>query len=50
MAWLIKATFYVEPPWEEGTKSYKSGFGHMTKIAAMPIYGKNLRRTQNPMI
>ena len=40
-AWPIKAKFYVEPPWEGGTKFYINGPGHMTKMAAMPIYGKN---------
>ena len=38
----IKAKFYVEPPWEGGTKVYINGPGHMTKMAAMPLYGKNL--------
>ena len=38
----IKAKFYVEPPWEGGTKVYINGPGHLTKMAAMPIYGKNL--------
>ena len=38
----IKAKFYVKPPWEGGTKVYINGPGHMTKMAAMPIYGKNL--------
>ena len=28
--------------WEGGTKVYINGPGHMTKMAAMPIYGKNL--------
>ena len=41
-ALLIKAKFYVEPPWEGGTKVYINGPGHMTKMAAMPIYNKNL--------
>ena len=36
----IKAKFYVEPPWEGGTKVCINGSGHMTKMAAMPIYGK----------
>ena len=40
-AWPIKAKFYVEPPWEGGTKVYINGPGHITKMAAMPIYGKN---------
>ena len=42
-AWPIKAKFYVEPPWEGGTNFYINGPGHMTKMAAMPIYGKNLK-------
>ena len=42
-AWPIKAKFYVEPPWEGGTKVYIDGPGHMTKMAAMPIYGKDLK-------
>ena len=40
-AWQIKAKFYMEPPWEGGKKVYINGPGHMTKMAAMPIYGKN---------
>ena len=43
-AWPIKAKFYVEPPWERGTKVYINGPGHMTKMAAMPIYStKNFK-------
>ena len=37
----IKAKFYVEPHWEGGTKVYINGPGHMTKMAATSIYGKN---------
>ena len=36
-AWLIKAKFYVEPPWLGGTKFCSRHLGHMTT----PIYGKN---------
>ena len=54
IAWPIRAKFYVEPPWEAGTKVYINGPVHMTKMAAMPTYGKNLKkifsRTRNPMI
>ena len=39
--WLIKAKFYVEPPWVGGTKVCLRHLGHMTKMAATPIYGKN---------
>ena len=38
----IKAKIYVEPPWEGGTNVYINGQGHMTKMTALPIYGKNL--------
>ena len=44
-AWPITAKFYVEPPWEGGTKVYINGHGHMTKMSAMPIYGKNLKKS-----
>ena len=47
-AWLIKAKFYVELPWEGGTKVYINGSGHMTKMAAMLIYGKNLKKSSPP--
>ena len=40
-AWPIKAKFYVEPPWVGGTKYCSRHLGHMTKMAATPIYGKN---------
>ena len=40
-AWSIKAKFYVEPPWVEGTKVCLRLLGHMTKMAATPIYAKN---------
>ena len=46
--WPIKAKFYVEPPWEGGMKVYINGPGHMTKMAAMPIYGKNLKKSSSP--
>ena len=37
-----KAKFYLELPWEGETKVCINGPGHMTKMSAMPIYGKNL--------
>ena len=45
---LIEAKFRVEPPWERGTKVCSSSPGHMTKIASMPIYGKNLIKSCSP--
>ena len=35
----IEAKFHVEPPWDRETKVCSRGPGHMTKMAAMPIYG-----------
>ena len=51
-AWPIKAKINAEPPWERGTKVYINGPGHMTKMAAMPIYGKNLKKSssQEPQV
>ena len=37
----------MESPWEEGTKVCINGPGHMTKMAAMPIYGKTFKIIQN---
>ena len=37
----IKAKFYVEPSWVGGTMFCSRHIGHMTKMAAMTIYGKN---------
>ena len=37
----IKAKFHVEPPLDEGTKVCSNCQGLVTKMAAMPIYGKN---------
>ena len=37
----IKAKVYEEPPWVGGTIFCSRHLGHMTKMAAMPIYGKN---------
>ena len=44
-AWPIEARFHVEPPWDGGMKvcSNGPGPGHMTNMATMPIYGKNLK-------
>ena len=44
----IKAKFYVEPPWVGGTKVCSRHLGHMTKMAATPIYGKNPSKIYSP--
>ena len=43
-----QAQIYVEPPLEGGNKAYYiNGQDHMTKMAAMPIYGKNLKKSSS---
>ena len=37
----IELKFHMETPKDAGTKVCSNGPGHMTKMAAMPIYGKN---------
>ena len=44
----IAAKFHMEPPWDGGTKVCSNGPGHMTKMAAMPIYGKKLEKSSSP--
>ena len=39
-AWSIEARFHVEPQWDAGTKVCSNNPGHMTNMAAMPIYSK----------
>ena len=43
----IKIKFHMEPPWDRGMKVYSNGPGHTTKMAAMPIYGKNLKKSSS---
>ena len=44
----IEAKFHMEPPWDGETKVCSNGPGHMTKMAAMPIYDKNLKKYSSP--
>ena len=39
----IEARFHVNPPWGGGIKIYPNGPGHMTNMAIMPVYVKNLK-------
>ena len=39
----IEAKLHMEPPWDRETKVCSNGPGHMTKMAAMPIYVKKLK-------
>ena len=38
----------MQPPSDKGMKVYILGLGHLTKMAAMPIYGKNLNKVSFP--
>ena len=40
----IKVKFHIELLWDGGTKVCSNGLGQMTKMAAMPIYSKNLNK------
>ena len=44
-AWIIKAKFRMEPSWKVRKKVYINGTGHITKMAAMLIYGKSLQNS-----
>ena len=44
----IKAKFHMGPPWGGGTKVCSNDSDHMTKVAVMPIYGKNLKQSSSP--
>ena len=39
----IEAKFHVDHPWDGGTEICLNRPGHMTKMAAMPIFGKNIK-------
>ena len=43
IAKLTETKFHVEPPRDRRTKVCSNGPGHMTNMAAMVIYGKNLK-------
>ena len=50
----IELKFYVKTPYDKTAKICTKYFGHMTKMAPMPIYGKNLlkiffSRTRRPV-
>ena len=34
----------MEPPWARGTKVWSNDPGQITKMAAMPIYGKTFKK------
>ena len=51
--WPIKVKFHIELLWDGGTKVCSNGHGHVTKMTAMPINGKNRKiffsGTKRPM-
>ena len=44
----IGLKFHVKTPYDKSAKIYTKYFGHMTKMAATPIYGKNLLKSSSP--
>ena len=44
----IATKFHIQPPGPLGKKSCSNGPDHMTNMAAMPIYGKNLKKSSSP--
>ena len=44
----MESKFHMESPWDGGTKVCSKGPGHMSKMAAIPIYGKNLKKSSSP--
>ena len=40
--------FYIQPPGPLGKTICSNGLDHMTNMAAMPIYGKNLKKSSSP--
>ena len=43
----IKVKFHMKLLWDGGTKVCSNGPAHMTKMATMPIYGKNLKKSSS---
>ena len=44
----ISIKFHMQPLYRGGKKVCIFCPGHMTKMAAMPIYGKNLKKSSSP--
>ena len=43
----IKVIFPVDLPWDRGMKVCSNDLGHMTKMAAMPTYGRNIKKVSS---
>ena len=44
----IVIQFHLQPPGPSGQKICSNGLGHMTRMAAMPIYCKNFKKSSSP--
>ena len=44
----IGLKFHVKTSYDKSAKFYTKYFGQMTKMAATPIYGKNLLKSSSP--
>ena len=42
-----EAKFHVDHPWDGGTNICSNGPDHMTKMVAMPIHGKNFKKSSS---
>ena len=47
-SWGIMNKIYMKAWGRIGMKIYTNELGHMTNMAAMPIYGKNLKKSSSP--
>ena len=43
----VEAKFHLKPSWDRGMKECSNNPGHMTNLAAMPIYGKNMKKSSS---
>ena len=44
----IAIKFHIQLPGPLGKKNCSNGLGHVTNMAVMPIYGKNLKKSSSP--
>ena len=44
----IATKFHIQPPGTLGKKNCSNDLGHMTNMAAMPIYNKTLKKSSSP--
>ena len=44
----IAIKFHIQPSKPLGKKNCSNDLGHMTNMPAMPIYGKNLKKSSSP--